>query len=306
MSFKIFKFKILCRAENDLALPHFSGSTVRGAFGHALKSLACINLNEDCQSCKLSGECIYMKIFETSPSVPSGTGSSVKDIPHPFIIETDEGLSGTIPRGSSFKIYLAIFGQFENWSHYFFKAMQNAGKIGIGKGQGNFSLVEIKDYFSESVLFAGSYRPIRPSACSIDFKAKTYRKNIAIRLCSPLRIVKDGTLIDNLTPELLMTTVSRRLNLLNQFYGDQAKLYDFERLKRSCEKLRLEQSTVRLAKNRFSNRQAKYIPLDGLIGEIRLYNLNSLTYQIIKAAELVHIGKGSSLGLGQIKISNEK
>lgn len=53
--------------ESGLKLPGFLGSTIRGAFGHALKNAVCVTRLERCEPCLLYRTCPYTYIFETPP-----------------------------------------------------------------------------------------------------------------------------------------------------------------------------------------------------------------------------------------------
>ena len=54
---------------------------------------------------------------------------------------------------------------------------------------------------------------------------------------------------------------------------------------------------------RYSNRQQRLMNLDGLIGRISLTGDLSLFSELLSLGELVHIGKNSTMGLGQYKIT---
>ena len=85
------------RARNEVVLPPFLGSTLRGAFGHALKESVCVISHRDCSGCLLVERCLYPRLFE--PEARNGEGLLAKrqDAPRPFIFipplpSTDSGL----------------------------------------------------------------------------------------------------------------------------------------------------------------------------------------------------------------------
>ena len=47
------RYFITVRAEDDILLPGYLGSTLRGGFGTALKTSMCGNLSHDCGSCEI-------------------------------------------------------------------------------------------------------------------------------------------------------------------------------------------------------------------------------------------------------------
>ncbi len=64
---RIGKFLLRLRALDDLHLPAYKGSTLRGGFGAALKHVACALKRQDCGGCLLRDRCVYLYLFETPP-----------------------------------------------------------------------------------------------------------------------------------------------------------------------------------------------------------------------------------------------
>jgi hypothetical protein len=47
---KNFRFEIVLQSHGEAVLPALIGSTLRGAFGHALKAISCSVQHQDCES----------------------------------------------------------------------------------------------------------------------------------------------------------------------------------------------------------------------------------------------------------------
>lgn len=62
------RYEFRVRADDDVVLPPFLGSTLRGAFGHALKAISCSMPHGDCGRCFLVERCLYPRFFETTGS----------------------------------------------------------------------------------------------------------------------------------------------------------------------------------------------------------------------------------------------
>jgi hypothetical protein len=56
---------VTVEALEPLALPAYLGSTLRGAFGHAFRTLAC--LAPRASACPVPASCPYHLVFETAP-----------------------------------------------------------------------------------------------------------------------------------------------------------------------------------------------------------------------------------------------
>lgn len=62
----LVRYEVHVRALRDAVLPPFLGSALRGAWGHALKAVACSMPHGDCGRCLLVERCLYPRLFETS------------------------------------------------------------------------------------------------------------------------------------------------------------------------------------------------------------------------------------------------
>jgi hypothetical protein len=82
---KIARYSFTLRARHDAILPPFLGSTLRGAFGHALKEVACSVPHGDCRKCLLVDRCAYPRLFETAQSNSQGLLKNGQQAPRPFI-----------------------------------------------------------------------------------------------------------------------------------------------------------------------------------------------------------------------------
>jgi hypothetical protein len=83
---ELSRYELRLRARQAVSLPSFLGSTLRGAFGHALKEAVCVMSHRRCEGCLVASRCIYPYVFETPvpPDVPQLRGQ--KQAPHPFIL----------------------------------------------------------------------------------------------------------------------------------------------------------------------------------------------------------------------------
>jgi hypothetical protein len=83
---KLALYRLHLRSLEDVTLPLFLGSTLRGAFGHALKKSVCLMRHRNCAQCLVADQCIYPYLFETPapPEVLQLRGQ--QQAPHPFIL----------------------------------------------------------------------------------------------------------------------------------------------------------------------------------------------------------------------------
>ena len=63
----IARYRFTARLRQNLRLPDYAGSLLRGQFGAALRHLACMTRQTVCGGCPLQASCPYTRIFEALP-----------------------------------------------------------------------------------------------------------------------------------------------------------------------------------------------------------------------------------------------
>ena len=79
------RYRFHWRVSAPIHLPAYAGSMLRGAFGHALRRLACMTRQADCAACPLLHTCPYPGIFAPPPVEHSLQRFS--QMPAPYVIE---------------------------------------------------------------------------------------------------------------------------------------------------------------------------------------------------------------------------
>jgi hypothetical protein len=80
------RYELRLRARRATSLPAFLGSTLRGAFGHALKAAVCVMNHRQCERCMVADRCIYPYLFETPVPADVAQLRGQQHAPHPFIL----------------------------------------------------------------------------------------------------------------------------------------------------------------------------------------------------------------------------
>src|SRR5713226_10776772 len=86
------RYRVTFIAKQPLDLPSYLGSTLRGAFGHAFRAIACPGMHGDCP---VPTQCPYHLIFETSPPPGSEALRTHDEIPRPFVIAPGDSEQGS-------------------------------------------------------------------------------------------------------------------------------------------------------------------------------------------------------------------
>ena len=265
---KYTKLSIIIKSTNKP--PYFIGSQIRGAFGYALKNI----LNQQDLD-----ENIYNKFFEQ------------KDVTHKYRFDIRLGLQSY---EFSFYLFDDACDEVYNCISAFHEMLT---KVGLGKNNDTYENFEIyvnkkRVYKNGTLEFFDNYIK--------NFKEPKYKKNIILRLETPLRIKKDGKFIidDSIELESILNSIYQRsLALQNK---------EFEKLPFKSEfKIKSKDIFFNDIK-RFSNVQNTSMQLGGVMGEMWISNLDEESFKLLKLGELIGVGKQTVFGLGKISIGGIK
>ncbi len=88
------------------------------------------------------------------------------------------------------------------------------------------------------------------------------------------------------------------------FYAPGAAIdWEFGRLLGRSAEVRVVGSELRWRElERYSNRQERKTPLDGFVGSVTLAGELGPFVPLLRAAEVLHVGKGTTFGLGRVAV----
>ena len=310
------KYEFTIEASEPLALPDYKGSTFRGAFGNAFKRVVCALKRNDCRECLLKTRCVYVYVFETSP--PEGTDimgmNKYEAVPHPFVIEPPVESKRAYNNGDILHFNLILVGKGIDYLPYFIYTFEELGKIGIGKGRGEYKFLSVKDgddpvYSIEDKVFRNTGS--KELHVQEDFKPCPDTNSdsgpddtITIRFLTPARIKHQRSLAVKLEFHVLIRSLLRRLCLLYYFHcGGKEPSWDYKGIIKEAEHIIIEKDSLRWRDwERYSSRQDVRMKMGGVMGEVTYRgNLKPFT-SILKAGSILHVGKGTSFGLGKYEI----
>ena len=328
----ISRWEIRLRATQAAVLPTFSGSTLRGTFGHALKQTVCVMNHGDCGRCLVADKCIYPYVFETPAPPDLPILRNQKDAPHPFILDPplDEAPLGPpreqsrrLAAGDEMVFGLTLMGRAIEYMPYLIYAVHEMARRGLGQGRATFELSEVS-----ALDAAGERRVIyTESSQRLDgagHDALDLSQLIAARLARSLEAGSRGREIDSLrlrfiTPTriktrddlqpqadfaLLIRSLLRRISMLLAVHGRQPLELDFRGLLERAAAVRTGFSSLRWRDwTRYSSRQQTKMQLGGFIGEV-VFEGSGLgdCWPLLIAGEILRVGNGTSFGLGRYEL----
>lgn len=255
-----------------------AGSMLRGAFGHALKAIAC-----RCPLERHRPACVYQQIFEPQP--PADWPSRYRDCPPAFVLTPPPAHAGA-HRDLHFAV--TLLGPAVTHSELVWAAWLQAAQSGLGGAR----------------IPAG----IRRAQLLTQAPPQTQRPPLCLRFTSPLLLKRkhSGDRSSRplgphqITPADLFIALHRRMELTRQLYGVPAvPLPPLEHWLALAAQCRLLDRLQEIHFARRSNRQQQRMPLYGLCGDLVL--LGPLDHDLLAALTLgqwLHIGGKTALGQG--------
>ncbi|MDP2601681.1 MAG: CRISPR system precrRNA processing endoribonuclease RAMP protein Cas6 [Deltaproteobacteria bacterium] len=310
------QFSAVFAPEGPLRLPVYTGSMFRGAFGSALKQAVCVTRTYECAPCLLKSRCLYPYVFETPPPPESRVMRKYTAAPHPFVFEPPAG-GITAPAAQPLVVGMTLFGKaIGSLSHFIF-ALERLGQQGLGGRRVRCALSRVEscldgrkwslygvedrtprsaDAFEKLIVL-----PLRPPFA---LGEQLPIEQATIELLTPLRIVYDSRLADELPFHVLVRSLLRRIGHLSHFHcGGDPSGVDFK------EWIELA-STVHIVEHglkwfdweRYSSRQQTTMRMGGLMGRVTFEGKLAPFYPLLAAGEVIHAGKGTSFGLGRYQV----
>ena len=322
-NFFISKYNFVLRFLEKALLPPYKGSTLRGAFGVNFRKVCCIQRSvKDCNRCLLRQSCPFIYIFNSSPPPYAKKLRRYDNIPRPFLIFPPLDEKREYSPGENLSFQLTLIGDAVNYLPYIILTFKEMGKLGIGKKvngkRGTFELSRVdaispnengeylEIYSSSNELIHNKDVKISHSHVMERVKEINPRK-IKIDFISPLRLRYEGSYIRHPEFHHLVKAAIARLSSLSYFYCHEELKVDFKRLIHNSFKVKLISSSYCWQDWwRYSSRQGTKIALGGVVGEAIFEGELEAYLPFLVWGELIHIGKGTTFGLGKYTIESGK
>ena len=321
--FYFSRFIFSARCKTAILLPPYSGSTLRGGFGHAFRRIVCALKGKECTDCLLRDQCIYAYVFETPIPDDSQMMRKYTVAPHPFILEPAVNNQRTYKEGEDLSFGLTLIGRATDYLPYFIYALDELGRIGIGKGRGKYELRQVleenplKDeasisqeqgngrviYRGKDKMLAQSKGPVRWS--DILTASPQPLAEMRFSFITPTRIKYKNSLTKDLEFHVLFRNLLRRISLLSYFHcGHRLDDQGFKDLIEQAKHIKIVKRVLYWHDwERYSNRQETRMKMGGFMGEITYEGDFEPFRPYIRLGEYVHVGKGSSFGLGRYEVA---
>jgi hypothetical protein len=310
----VLPLRVTARARDPIQLPPHAASSLRGAFGTALKSLVCVHPERhECPGCPEEESCAYPALFEPRAPKDQPGASGFHDLPRPYVVRGSPG-DGATPPGETFSWRVTLIGRAADYLPYFALAWREMGEAGIGRGRGRFDLFRVEALDLEGApagtLYERETNLLRPPASLIGapelaaWAARTGAASAEIRFLTPTLLKVRGAPVE--VPEFaaFWRSLQLRLSILRLAHGAGRPALDFNAAIRQAEAVRREAwSAVELSWNRYSRRQDRRVPMGGFVGSARYAGELAPFLPALKLGTLVGVGDNCTFGQGECEVS---
>ena len=293
----------------DLLLPAYSGSTLRGAWGHALRAQTCSTGLADCKTCPVRQNCAYTLIFETLPAAAAPQAQKLSEAPRPYVLHPPGWGERRWQAGEPFTFHQLLIGPAIALAETITEAWQEAlsGRIGAGKGAAELLRVSQIGEDGMRMLYGhgiGSFHPARPEP----HQALGLPSEFELNFFTPLRLQSQGrpVRLEELSPRRFLSALLRRVRLIAEYHGHGNPVTNDDALFAQLDGIGDTKQLQWQDWQRNSSRQGRAMNLGGYIGQWR-WKLatppDAELSRLLALGQLLHVGKETTFGMGGFSIS---
>lgn len=300
------------QATQTVAWPHFAGSTLRGAFGRALRRAACITGQNQCTACPLRNSCAYGVVFDPAAPAQPLHPSFRDGLPRYLVQPAALGACQLHPgQTQSFDLLLLPGTQ----THH--GLIEHTLRSAVEKelfAPGLFKLLHTQVSQVPAPLLAAAATTSDSAATEPHATTELVRQansQITLHWQTPLRLQQKGKPI--FKPQGLDAPTLVRALLRRQLQWCQISGQSAPDPQAHLEAAHVCKTDTRLMAwhdlQRFSSTQNEKLPLGGLVGNTTLMgpsNALKTLLPLLQLGEQLHIGKETVMGLGRYRLSADE
>jgi hypothetical protein len=302
---QLARYRVALEARALLDLPGYLGSTLRGAFGHAFRRVACAaGTGGDCLSPEA---CPYHLVFETSPPPDAPALRSLDDLPRPFVIAPPRSELRAYPAGSSVSFDLTLIGRARDFFPWFVLALNEVTSIGRRRQPVVLKRLEVNHPLSGpgACVYSDADRLVRTHNGSISLAdcLGPAPAKATLRFLTWTRLKHDGMWARRPEFHILFRRLLGRLSSLAAFHCGARLDLDFAGLIEEAKRVRLAEDRTRWDSwSRYSSRQRRSMDLGGLIGAAVYEGDLEPFWPFLLFGQWTHVGKNATFGLGRYEL----
>lgn len=304
--------RLVFQVNNKGKMTEYPGFIWRGALGRQLRDMVCVTQLPDCQACLLQQNCAFPSLFAPSMSPDPGFALEFPNAPAPFVLYPEHAWS--LEARSYIHLRLVVVAQAAQHTPYLLYALQRAGQRGVGKPAARLHLLRVEQETLpgngqwQTIYYADApfIQPMAPQP-PVSSIAPERKQQGCIDLITPLRLrlqeqyVRDA---ESFSFPGFFNTLLRRMTYFAHGASAATEVGDhlaLTALGREV-KVRVDQMQHH-AWQRWSSRQKRSIPMDGVTGTIQLEGAAlAQLWPWLALGQWLHVGKGATMGLGAYRL----
>ncbi len=293
-------------------LPRFFGPALRGALGITFRKMACVTHLDDCAPCLLRFQYPYTRFFEPYASFDHPFAKRLSQMPRPFALRVpppaDEPF--LFRCGDFLTFHITLWHQVDTLLPYIIVAVQKTLEQRLGQGlQAKLQKVFAETPEGGTKVFDSDEGLVSTKLPSVPIEQVMVPpsnpvKSLTVQFITPTRIDLAGKLQNPITFLALMKSANERGRALFWAYEQREPDWDGKLLVQSAKNVNAVNGEQRwLDLQRFSRRQQERLKVGGIVGwtEFAGDDLSPFV-PLLRLMEWVHVGKLSTMGLGQIAL----
>jgi hypothetical protein len=302
VQFEFFRLRFHFTAVNPLSFPPAgAANALRGAFGHALRQVAC-----RCGPGRHAQDCVYARIFE--PRRPGRAGpSGFAEWPRPFVLRTRhlDGQTFLPPKPFSFDVHL--FDLRYPALPYFVQAFALIARHGMGPMRRETSLTSVEQLDAAARVLGQVWNGKKCAAlfepASVPLAENGAADSLSVRFLTPTELKCQAGLAAQPDFPVLFARIRDRISTLRSLYGPGPLDIDFRALGEraaTIQMTRCQLEATHLARR--SSRTGQVHPLGGFTGEAQYRGSLGEFLPYLRAACWTGVGRQTVWGKGEIAL----
>jgi hypothetical protein len=301
------RYRVTVEALEPLVLPAYLGSTLRGAFGHAFRTLCCPS--RPGEPCPVPARCPYHLVFETAPPPGADALRTHEEVPRPFVIAPPPAAAREYPAGREVVFDLTLVGRAREFFPYFVVTFREVDRI--GRGRRAVALRRIDALHPIRGTAEAAYRSEDNLVRAVDGRVTLADcaalpcppGGIRVRFLTQTRLKHEEAFVRRPEFHVLVRRLLGRLSSLARFHSGAALDADFRGLIEQAHDVRLVRDETRWTTwARYSARQDRRMEWAGLVGTAIYEGDLTPFWPYLVFGQWVHVGKGTTFGLGAYRL----
>lgn len=311
---QVLTLNLFYEATEHCSLPPYSGTTMRGALGHALRHRTCLTGAPECKGCQVAPTCVFGTVWEGAwPNVPARSNMSA--LPTTYVVDAPwQHRAHDLQPGQSFRMTLRLIGPAMEHLRDFILSAANAPVRPLGRAHGNHSVLQLvraavvdPDTDDVVIVFDVAQGARIPEALPITelplIPPADAPTDVRLLLTSPLKVRAKKEVLPYFDPGAFTSTLLDRIEHLYALQHKEHWPYEWQFYRMvAADAQVVSQQIEKVWFERDSRRMPHSIEMKGIVGEVIVRNVHPSLLALWKYAEYIHGGKEAAFGFGHIQL----